>query len=694
MATGTIKVEAEFVSPLGKGALLFRRMNLREELGRLPVCHVELLRPSKDPKIAAASLLGQKATVKLLLAEGAYRYFNGWVTRFELGGILGNYDMYRVQLSPWLWYLTLGQDCRIFQDKNALDIIKAVFAEYGQGQLDNKLSGTPHTRPYCAQYRETDFDFVSRLMEEEGMYYYFTHSDGDHKLVLCNGAGGHSAIAGSSMAWANAQTDDRYREDVVFDWNQTDTLGSLKHVRRDHDYLSPTTDTTVTATRTLPVSLQGDGEVFDYPGLYSDPGVPNIGVGTAQATLATDIDESTHIVASGVSRHRVVAVGSTFKLKDYPAKDASSDWLISRADYEMEFGQYESAKDNDSAGFSVRFDAVPKSIRFQPRPVTPRPHVAGPQTATVVGASGDEIYTDEHGRIKVQFRWDRVGKHDESSSCWVRVATPWASKGYGMISLPRVGDEVVVSFLEGDPDRPLVTGSVYNGDNKTPWALPAQATVSGIKTRSSKGGEASNANELRFDDKKGSEYVWMQAEKDYHLLVKNDAKITVNNDRWSHVLKNEARQIGENLTLDIGKKATVAVKEDTHAKFSADVNLAITGLFNLDVKDAVAFKGAKSIAISSGQGTDVSVGQALNVAATSTLHMKGMGVVIDGGSELCIKAGSGFILLNSGGVTIQGAQVKINCGGAAGSANAAAEASPAAPEDPTLPDPDKDPLSS
>lgn len=695
MATGTIAKEAEFLSPLPADTLLFRRMNLHEQLGRIPRCQLELVRPSALTKITPNQLLGQKATVKLLLAEGAYRYFNGWVTRFERGGVVGRYDIYRLELNPWLWYLSLGKDSRIFQEKNALQILQAVFAEYGQQQMDNKLSGTPHTRPYCVQYRETDLDFVQRLMEEEGFYYYFSHSNGDHKLVLCNGAGGHSPMEGASMAWSPVQDDDRYREDVITEWSQADRLGSLKHVRRDHDYLSPTTDTTAEASRTLPVSLQGDGEVFDYPGGYSDPSAPNVAVGTAQATLAVDIEESSHIVATGITRYRSVAVGSTFTFKDYPAAGSESQWLVSEASYEMQFGSYEADGRSASDGFSCRFDAVPKAIRFQPERVTPKPVVQGPQTAVVVGPSGDEIHTDEHARIKVQFPWDRVGQKNETSSCWIRVATPWASKGYGMVALPRMGDEVVVSFLEGDPDRPLITGSVYNADNKPPWALPAQATVSGIKTRSSKGGSADTANELRFDDKKDSEYIWMQAQKDFHLLVKNDARQRVQNDRWTDITKNDATQVGENLTLKVGKVATLAVTEDTHAALGADFNLKVTGLLNVDVTDAVAFKSAKAVALTAGDGMDIAVKQALNLSASSTLHLSGSsGVVIDGGSELCIKAGGAFILLNSGGVTIQGTAVKINCGGAAGSATAAAEASPAAPEEPTLPEADQDPLAS
>jgi type VI secretion system secreted protein VgrG len=361
-------------------------------------------------------------------------------------------------------------------------------------------------------------------------------------------------------------------------------------------------------------------------------------------------------------------------------------------DFELEFGGYESDSGGSSSGFSCRFEAVPASIRYVPRRSAVRPTIHGPQTAKVVGPSGDEIHTDKYGRVRLQFRWDREAAGDETSSCWVRVSHPWASKQFGMIALPRIGDEVVVEFLEGNPDRPLITGRVYNFDNMPPYELPAQATVSGIKTQSSTGGSLSTFNELRFDDKKDSEYVWFQAEKDFHQLVKHDAFETVQNDLWTDVTMNSTHEVGENLTLSVGKVATVKVIEDTHVNLGADLNMAVTGLLNLKVTDKVAVQGEAAIEITSGAAMEVSVGAALNITASSTLHIKGSGIVIDGGTELCIKAGGSFITLDSGGVTIQGSQVKINCGGSAGSATAAAEASPAAPTDPVESTANEDPL--
>jgi type VI secretion system secreted protein VgrG len=318
--------------------------------------------------------------------------------------------------------------------------------------------------------------------------------------------------------------------------------------------------------------------------------------------------------------------------------------------------------------------------------------VHGPQTATVVGPSGEEIHTDEHGRVMVFFHWDRVGQRDGTTSCWVRVATPWASNAFGMISLPRVGDEVVVTFLEGNPDRPLITGSVYNGTNKPPYTLPANKTVSGIKTRSTTGGAVGESNELRFEDTKGSEYVWLQAQKDFHRLVKHDSYDSVENDKIIEVTMNEKHKVGEAMTMEVGKSVALKVGEDAHAKLGGDLTMDLTGAFGFGIGEAVDFDAGQAIKITAGQGLDIDAGQAIKITGGGAVHIKGMGIVIDGGSELTLKAGSGIVKLSGGGVEIVGTMVKINCGGGAGPANAAAKASPAAPEEPEAPPENTDPL--
>lgn len=689
------KLDAEFKCVKGDDALLFHRLQAVEELGRLPQYRIELLRLRTLPPIKPDELLGTRATVKILLADGSYRYINGFVTRFERGGSQGKLDRYFLDLNVWLWYLQLGADCRIFQKMTVVAIVKKVFEDYTNQSVEDKSKATYKPREFCVQYNESDFDFVTRLMEQEGLYYYFTHEDGQHKLVLCDDASGHTPIPGDSLAWASTQSDNQLRDDMVTDWRLVKQVGSLKYAHDDHDFEVPSTSLAVFKTRTTAFPNPGDLEVRHWPGAYYDlnraaKAGDHKPIGERFAQGKVDGFSSQQIVASAETRFRAIAAGKSFKLKEHAADDG--DYLVTRLVFTAEFGEYEANVKAGSRGFQARFDAIPKSVRFQPQASVAWPRIHGPQTAVVVGGSDDEIATDEHGRVKLKFRWDRVNPADLTASCWVRVSHPWASNKFGMIAIPRVGDEVVVEFLDGDPDRPLVTGSVYNAERMPPYVLPDQKTVTGIRSRSSTKGGEDNFNELRFDDLKGSEYVWFQSEKDYHQLVKNDAKITVKNDRWDTVDKNVAQKIGENLTVDVGKKATLSIKEDVHAKLGADLNLKVTGAFNTGVTDKVAVKGDQSISITSGQGMDISVGQALNATATSSVHIKGMGVVIDGGTTLSIKAGGAFISLGPDGVTIQGTTVKINCGGSGGNANSAAQASPTEPTDPQLPDPDEDPL--
>ncbi|MBV8503114.1 MAG: type VI secretion system tip protein VgrG [Paucibacter sp.] len=689
--------EAEFKSPLPNEELLFQRLLAREELGRLPEFRLDLLRRSALKPLQAKQLLGKTAALAIQPVKGKLRHLHGHITQFERGAGQGIYDVYRIVLRPWLWQLTLGADCRVFQDKTVVQILDAIFAEYGSsGRVEKKLNGSFNTRPYTVQYRESDFAFVSRLMEEEGIYYFFKHEAAQHTLVLCNSPTGHQPVEGDKLAYGPALKGGDYREDLLDHWSLAHLLQSLKYTTTDYAAEAPTTDMKANAERTPSYPKPNDWEVFDYPGNHDDYAMGSnmsakLQTGKDRAKFEVNRFESLHAVGTGVTPYRPLAVGMTFALTDHP--DAAS-FLVTSSITEMAYGGYQGGDEeaNDSTRYVCRFNCVPKEVAFLPQAVTPTPVVRGPQTAVVTGPKGDEIHTDKYGRVKVQFHWDREGKKDEKSSCWVRVAHPWAGKGFGMVALPRIGDEVVVEFLEGNPDRPLITGRVYNEINKHPWELPAQATVSGIRTHSSKGGGADNFNELRFDDKKGSEYVWMQAQKDYHRLVKNDAHDTVKNDRWSEVIKNSQTKIGENYTFSVGKVSTVSLKGDTHLKLGADLNSALTGALNVKVGGATAIKGDTSVALTSGASMDFNAGAGMNLTAASFMNAKAIKIVLDAGMELCIKAGASFITLNASGVTIQGPIVKINSGGAAGSAKEAAKASPPAPKEPGDQAKNEDPL--
>lgn len=688
--------EAEFKSPLSGEELLFFRLLAREELGRLPEIRLDLVRSSRLKPLEAKQLLGKTASLIITPHTGDKRHLHGHITQFERGGVKGPYDRYRVTLRPWLWLLTLRSNHRIFQDKTVIQILETIFGEYDSaGPVEKKFQGSFTPRPYTVQYRESDFNFVSRLMEEEGLYYYFKHESGRHILVLCNGPAGHEAIPGGKLEWGAGIRSDKYREDLIHDWTQAHLLQSLKYTTTDYAAEAPTADLLRSANWDGSFPKPNSLEVFDYPGGHDDYAMgENLSAkqnaGEEHARIEVNRFESMHRVATGLTPYRLLTVGRTFNLAGHPDADG---YLVTSSITEMEYGGYEGGQETTGeTNYTCRFNAVPKKVHFQPEARTPRPVIRGPQTAVVVGPSGDEIHTDKYGRVKVQFHWDRVGKKNEKSSCWVRVSHPWASKGFGMVALPRIGDEVVVEFLEGNPDRPLITGRVYNGVNEHPYELPKHATVSGIRTRSSKKGGVGNFNELRFEDEKSKEYVWFQAEKDFHQLVKNDAYETVQNDLWTEVTKNAQHKVGENLTLTVGKASVVDAKGDTHIKLGADFNTAVTGAANLKVNDKIAIKGAQAVALSSGMTLDIHSGAGVNVTAASFMNQKAIKMVIEGSLELCIKAGASFITLDSSGVTIQGPIVKINSGGSPGSAKTAAEANPTAPKAPGEAKENKDPL--
>ena len=685
--------EAWFKCALGEDALVFRRLQASEELGRLSSYRLELMRAQRLDPIVAKDLLGTQATVKIQRAHDQFRFINGWITAVDLGGAVGRYDLYRIELRPWLWHLTLGADCRIFQDKSALQIIEAVFADYSSANVDaTKLSGTLRTRPYCVQYRESDFNFVSRLMEEEGLWYYFTHVDGQHTLVLCNAASAHIALPEGKLAWSHVQKDDHTREDIITDWRYKQQLRSMKFTHDDYDHESPSTALLKTDQRTVNYPKPGDLEAYDWPGTFAYPGdSKNASEGAAKAKLEVNRFESGHLVASAVTPCRSISPGMTFNFSEHPQHAGA--YLVTGVTFEVDVGDQEATDATRGFGFSARVQLVPQSTPFATEALTVKPIVNGPQTAVVVGPAGSEIHVDKLGRVKLHFRWDRVGKKNEQDTCFVRVATPWASKGYGMISHPRIGDEVVVSFLEGNPDRPLITGSVYNGDNMPAYALPAQSTVSGIRSHSSSGGGAGNFNELRFDDKTGSEYVWLQAEKDFHRFVKNDATDEVVKNNQVEIGKNHTASVGEAYDLKIGKAAKLEVGADASAKVKGDLNMAVEGATGLKVGGALDIKGGATLAVTSGGAMDVDAGGSLTISSAGAVHIKATsGVVIDGGMSLSIKVGGTFITLDPSGVSIVGPMVKNNSGGSGGSASSAAKASPTAPQAPAAIVHKKDPL--
>ena len=574
-------------SPLGVDVLLFHSMNVSEQLGRLFQFDLDLL--STDPEIKLQDILGQNITIRYLRPDGENRFFNGFVSQFSQAGSHGNLFVYRATLRPWFWFLTRTADCRIFQNKTVPDIIKEVFRDKGFSDFEDTLSGTYREWENCVQYRETDFNFVSRLMEQEGIYYFFKHEDGKHTLVLSDCIDAHEPVSGyEEVPYYPPEESERRERDHISDWSLNQIVQPGVYALNDYDFKKPRANLEVKSSITREHD-QAEFEIYDYPGEYKES---SDGEGYVRARI--EELQSQYEEVQGQGNVAGLMTGCLFKLINYPREDQNREYLITSSNYNLGPQEYESAFAGGSgSNFSCGLTAIDKQQPFRAPRITPKPVVQGPQTAIVVGKSGEEIWTDEHGRVKVQFHWDRYGLEDENSSCWMRVSQVHAGKGFGGIDIPRIGEEVIVSCLEGDPDQPIITGRVYNDDNMPPYELPANATQSGVKSRSSKQGTADNFNELRFEDKKGSEEVYIHAEKDQKNVVENNETTSVGNDRSETVGNDETISVGHdrtmkvdndlsdtitnNKTIDVGVNHTEKIGGNMKLKIEGSQDIAITG---------------------------------------------------------------------------------------------------------------------
>ncbi|MBA1147436.1 type VI secretion system tip protein VgrG [Ectothiorhodospiraceae bacterium WFHF3C12] len=519
--------DAAVVGSLGE-SLFLRRLSGTEEVGGLFEYTLEML--GSDESLAFADILGQKLGVRIALPDGGERHVNGFATRFAQLGRSGRYAVFEARLRPWLWYLTRSTDCRIFQAQSVPDIVQAVFREHGFSDFEDALGGSYPTREYCVQYRESDFAFVSRLLEQEGIYYFFRHESGRHVLVLADGYGAHEPEAGYERVpyYPPGNEADRER-DHISDWQTAQEIQSELYALRDFDFEKPRAQ--LDAKETIEREHGAESyEVYDYPGNYL-----NTDEGQRYAAVRMEEQQAHFERVQGAGNARGLQAGRLFRMEGYPREDQNREYLITGLSMELFANDYETGSMAEGTTFNCSFTAADSQQPFRPVRRTPRPTVHGPQTAVVVGKSGEEIWTDKYGRVKLQFHWDRNGGADENSSCWVRVASVWAGRKWGGIHIPRIGQEVIVDFLEGDPDRPIVTGRVYNADNMPPYELPAEKTRSGIKSRSTKGGSAENFNELRFEDSKGDEHVFLHAEKDLRERVKNNHSESVAGSKFTNV---------------------------------------------------------------------------------------------------------------------------------------------------------------
>ncbi|MEQ1685564.1 MAG: type VI secretion system tip protein TssI/VgrG [Burkholderiaceae bacterium] len=614
-------------TPLPQDALRLSTCVARESLSVLGDMDVTVL--GKDPNISADKLLGKVVTVSVLLRDQTTRELSGYVTRFTQSGTDGAYYAYQMTVRPWLWMLTRTADCRIFQDMSVPDIVNSVFADHPVADFELKLFRAYRKWNYCVQYRETDFNFVARLLEHEGIYWYFEHAKGKHKLVLVDASSAHDSTAGhASLPYYGTTGQLPPDIDCVNHWAVSREVEPGKVVLTDHDFERPSTSLKVDKAHARSYDLS-DAEVFDYPGGYTQTAD-----GAQYAENRMEELQSDFEVFHGAANTVGVRVGHTLKLQRHPREDQNAEYLVTASTLHIQHPGYES--DAGPALFQCDFGAIVSGQQYRPTRRTPKPCVNGPQTAVVVGPSGEEIFTDKYGRVKVQFYWDRRGTKNEKSSCWVSVSHPWAGKNFGVVHIPRIGQEVIVGFLEGDPDRPIIIGRVYNAEQMPPWELPANATQSGILTRSSKGGGYANANALRFEDKKGSEQLWLHAEKNQDIEVENDEThwvghdrsktidhdetVHVKHDRTETVDHNETITIGVDRTETVGHNETITIGSNRSVSVGASETktVAMQRSHAVGINESIAIGAAQEVAIGAYQTVSIGANQDINVGSNQS----------------------------------------------------------------------------
>ncbi|BEP36723.1 type VI secretion system tip protein VgrG [Variovorax sp. V59] len=555
-------------TPLGEDQLMFRSMHGTEGLSQLFEFEVELLSPSMS--IDMKAVLGKPLALEIQTA-GAPRFLNGQIVRFTMIGKEGGasrYVVYRATVRPWLWYLTRTSDCKIFQNKSVVDILEEVFADYGFA-FEKKLSASYRQWEYCVQYQETDFAFVSRLMEHEGIYYYFTHDKDQHTLVLADDIGAHETLPGyAKISYLAADRGADPWQEVIDQWQVTEEIRPGTYVVDDFDFKKPRAE--LMNMRSQPRGNDhGQYEMYEWLGGFSEAEqgehYSRIRLEEAQAQAERDI---------GHTNVRGMAPGYRFTMQNCPRQEDNREYLVVSVSYALREGGY--ASGSAEGHYSFDFAVQPAACVFRAPRVTPLPRTNGPQTATVVGKAGQEFWVDRYGRVKVQFRWDRYGKSDENSSCWVRVSSAWAGSNYGAVNHPRKGQEVVVDFIGGHPDRPIIIGRVYNADQMPPLELPAQVTVSGFVSRSQDGSPA-NANEFILDDAPGCELVRIHAEKDFEIDVENDLRIHVENDETETVDGHRNTHILKTDTLTVDQTRDTLVKQKDTAEYRNGSKLTVSG---------------------------------------------------------------------------------------------------------------------
>jgi len=670
-------------TPLGKDVLLLQEITGYEGISRLFSYDLDLLAFEND-SISFDDIVGKKVLISLQLPDGSPRYISGYVSRFTQGETDDRYfTHYHAQVVPWLWFLTQQADCRIFQNMAVPDIISKIFDAFDLKDYKLSLTATYPQLEYCVQYRETSFNFVSRLMEEYGIFYYFDHTTQDkHTMVLSDQSSKLPACPTSPISY-DTKVGGLSDPEVLNNWHIGQEVRTGKYTLTDYNFKTPSTSLLANDPTVIDLPASQNLELFDYPGLYTTKDE-----GDTTARVRMQEEEATYMVVAAAGNSRGAMSGFSFELKNHYRDDQNATYVITEVRHFGSAGTtYTTAGTQGGETYSSHLTCIPASVPYRPPRTTPKPFVQGPQPALVVGKAGEEIWVDKYGRVIVQFYWDRLGQKNENSSCWIRVSQPWAGDKWGAMWIPRIGQEVLVSFMEGDPDRPVITGRVYNADQMPPYTLPDYQTRSTFMSRSSKGGGSSNYNELRFEDLKGQEQIFMNAEKDMDLRVENDSREYIGANRHLIVTANQQEKVNAEKHLQvtgnhnekIGGNLSLQVTGNQMEKVTGNKSLSVTGNQNESIT------GNVSLSVTGGKNDSITMGYAMSAMS---IHLTGeAGIVIECPAGITLKAGASSVDISPGGVYITGTPMAfINSGSMPAMTSDPSGGSPDSPEDPKDPD--------
>ncbi|EAO2688179.1 type VI secretion system tip protein VgrG [Salmonella enterica] len=613
-------------SAVPPGALLFASLDGGETLSELFSYVVQLKTPdtlnlgyvSPAANLPLKPMVGKDLCVNIELDGGGKRHISGLVTAARVVGHEGRSVTYELRMEPWVKLLTHTSDYKAFQNKTVVDILDEVLAEYPY-PVEKRLVESYPVRTWQVQYGETDFDFLQRLMQEWGIYWWFEHSEDSHTLVLADAISTHHACPDSpEVEWhqKGLKLDKAFIHTII----ANESLRTGQWVLDDFDFKKPRSRLANTVANPRETG-HASYEHYEWPGDYFDKGE-----GEMLTRIRMEAQRSPGSRVHGAGNIRTLMTGYTFALMNHPTAELNQEYLLAQTTLFVQDNAQHSGQDQHFT-FSTRFELHPTREVFRPQRTISKPHTKGPQSAIVTGPAGQEIWTDQYGRVKVQFGWDRYGKMDENSSCWIRVSYPWAGKGFGMIQIPRIGQEVLVDFKNGDPDLPIIVGRTYNQDTMPPWGLPGMASQSGIFSHSLYGGPT-NGNMLRFDDKTGAEEVKFHAEKDLNTTVKNNETHTVMVDRTKTIIKNETNSIGED------RNTTVTKNDGLSVKLAQTINIGTT--YRLDVGDQFTLRCGNAALVLHKDGSIEFCGKQLMLHTSDVMQLIGKGIDMnpDGGTAV------------------------------------------------------------